>query len=80
MTPDLIEIVPPDFDVDIALAYATPANLTGKPIYRNAECWLNREAADKLKTTIALAKPLPAEFGKPAYPEEKAGFSWAAPN
>jgi zinc D-Ala-D-Ala dipeptidase len=58
MTPDLIAIVPPDFDVDIALAYATPANLTGKPIYRNAECWLNREAADMLKATIALAEPL----------------------
>ena len=58
MTPDLIAITPPDFDVDITLAYATPANLTGKPIYRNAECWLNHEAANKLEAATALAKPL----------------------
>ena len=45
---DLVEIAPPDFDVDVTLAYATDANLTGRPVYRNAECWLQREAADKL--------------------------------
>ena len=45
-------------DVDVSLAYATDANLTGKPVYRNAECWLHREAADKLAAAIALAKPL----------------------
>ena len=58
MTLDLIAIAPLDFDVDIALAYATPANLTGKPIYRNAECWLNREAADRLAAAVSLARPL----------------------
>jgi D-alanyl-D-alanine dipeptidase len=58
MTLDLVLIAPPDFDIDIALAYATPANLTGKPVYRNAECWLNREAADNLETAVALARPL----------------------
>ena len=55
---DLVAIAPPDFDVDVSLAYATDANLTGKPVYRNAECWLHREAADKLAAAIALAKPL----------------------
>jgi D-alanyl-D-alanine dipeptidase len=55
---DLVEIVPPDFDVDVTLAYATSANLTGLPVYRNAECWLRREAAEALATAIALARPL----------------------
>ena len=55
---DLVAIAPPDFDVDVTLAYATEANLTGQPVYRNAECWLHREAADKLAAAIALARPL----------------------
>jgi D-alanyl-D-alanine dipeptidase len=55
---DLVEIAPPDFDVDVTLAYGTTANLTGLPVYRNAECWLRREAADALASAIALARPL----------------------
>jgi D-alanyl-D-alanine dipeptidase len=55
---DLVAIAPPDFDVDVTLAYATEANLTGQPVYRNAECWLHREAAEKLAAAIALARPL----------------------
>jgi zinc D-Ala-D-Ala dipeptidase len=55
---DLVAIAQPDFDVEVSLAYATDANLTGKPVYRNAECWLHREAAEKLRTAIALADQL----------------------
>ncbi len=55
---DLVAIAPSDFDVEVSLAYATDANLTGKPVYRNAECWLHREAAGKLDAAIALARPL----------------------
>ena len=55
---DLVAIAPPDFDVDVTLAYATDANLTGRPVYRNAECWLHREAAERLRAAIALAQPL----------------------
>ena len=55
---DLLAITPPDFDVEVTLAYATDANLTGRPVYRNAECWLHREAAEKLTAAIALARPL----------------------
>ena len=55
---DLVAIAPPDFDVDVTLAYATEANLTGRPVYRNAECWLHRAAAEKLQAAIALARPL----------------------
>ena len=52
---DIVEIAPPDFDVDIALAYATPANITGRPVYRNAQCWLHRTAAQHLRHAIDLA-------------------------
>ena len=55
---DLIAIAPSDFDVDVTLAYATEANLTGRPIYRNAQCWLHREAANRLDAAIRLARPL----------------------
>jgi len=58
MKPDLVTIAPPDFNVEVTLAYATNANLTGRPVYRNAECWLHREAAEKLDKAIALARPL----------------------
>ncbi|MBL0898875.1 MAG: D-alanyl-D-alanine dipeptidase, partial [Reyranella sp.] len=57
---DLVVIAPPAFDVDVTLAYATEANLTGRPVYRNAECWLHREAAEKLGVAIDLARPLGA--------------------
>ena len=55
---DLVAIAPPAFDVEVTLAYATNANLTGQPVYRNAECWLHRDAAEKLQAAIALARPL----------------------
>ena len=58
MTFDLVEIAPPDFDVDVTIAYATDANLTGRPVYRNAECFLHRAAAEKLQAAIDLARPL----------------------
>ena len=58
MTLDLVAITPRVFDVDVTLAYATDANLTGRPVYRNAECWLHRAAAEKLATASALARPL----------------------
>jgi D-alanyl-D-alanine dipeptidase len=55
---DLVEIAPPVFDVDVTLAYATADNLTGQPVYRKAECFLHRDAADKLQAAIDLARPL----------------------
>src|SRR5260370_21193901 len=58
MNLDLVAIAPPYSDSEGTLAYATDANLTGRPVYRNAECWLHREAAEKLSAAIALARPL----------------------
>jgi zinc D-Ala-D-Ala dipeptidase len=62
MKPDLVAIAPPEFDVDVALAYATDANLTGRPVYRNAECWLHRAAAERLDEAITLAWSLGLRF------------------
>lgn len=52
----LLEIVPPAFDVDLDLLYATADNLTGKPIYRKPVCLLHPDAAARLETAIGLAR------------------------
>lgn len=54
----MVEIAAKDFDVEIALAYATPDNITGKAIYARAACYLHIDAAEKLKAAVALAAPL----------------------
>jgi zinc D-Ala-D-Ala dipeptidase len=51
----LLPITESDFGVDIALAYATAANFTGRPIYRRARCYLHAEAAAALRRAVALA-------------------------
>ena len=50
-----IAIRPPAFDVDVALAYATPDNFTGRAVYRRADGWLHPEAARHLSRAVALA-------------------------
>ena len=52
---DLVEIAPPRFDVSVALAYATDDNVTGRPIYGRAACYLHRDAAALLERAIGLA-------------------------
>ena len=55
----LVEISPPAFDIDVMLAYATPDNITGKPIYRrDARPYLHAKAAECLRIAIDLARPL----------------------
>lgn len=58
----LVEITPSAFNVEIALAYATPDNLTGAPIYTNPICYLHEKAADLLKKAVHLAAPLGLRF------------------
>ena len=58
----MVEITAKDFDVEIALAYATPDNITGKPIYARAACYLHADAAAKMKAAVALAAPLGLRF------------------
>lgn len=55
----LVPVAAPDFDVEVALAYATADNFTGKPVYRaEAGCFLNAEAAALLARAVELARPL----------------------
>ncbi|MEE8173300.1 MAG: D-alanyl-D-alanine dipeptidase [Alphaproteobacteria bacterium] len=61
-TMTLIRICSPEYDVDLALAYATPGNITGKPIYRCAACWLHGDAAAALARAIVLAGELDLKF------------------
>lgn len=59
----LIEITAESHGVEIALAYATAENFTGKPVYRaDAKCFLNSEAAEKLKLACDYAKVLGYHF------------------
>lgn len=51
----LVEITPPAFDVVIDLAYATPRNITGAPIYRHVRCYLHEAAAEHLARAVSLA-------------------------
>jgi zinc D-Ala-D-Ala dipeptidase len=55
----LTEISPQQFGVDISLAYATPDNFTGRPVYRpDARCFLHHDAAQLLLRASELARPL----------------------
>lgn len=59
----LVRISPPEFDVDIALAYAMPNNFTGRPVYAaNAGCWLHSDAAKRLRLAIDWARELGLRF------------------
>ena len=55
---ELVEVGPPTHDVATALAYATADNVTGRPIYRHARCYLHRDAAQHLARAIELARAL----------------------
>ncbi|HSV28914.1 MAG TPA: D-alanyl-D-alanine dipeptidase [Candidatus Omnitrophota bacterium] len=55
----LVRIEADAFGVEIALAYATPDNFTGKPVYRaGAGCFLHADAATRLARAVELARPL----------------------
>ncbi len=58
----LVEITPARHDVDLDIAYATPRNITGRPVYARSACYLHPEALRKLENAIALAKPLGLRF------------------
>lgn len=58
----LTRISSPEYDVDLALAYATADNITGKPIYRQAACWLHGDATVALVRAIELARELDLKF------------------
>ncbi len=54
----LVEITPPEYDVVLEIAYATPHNFTGAPVYARAGCFLHTDAAACLKQAIHYAGEL----------------------
>lgn len=54
----LLPVTAAEHDVEIALAYATPDNFTGKPIYRRAHCYLHPDALAALDRAVRLAAAL----------------------
>jgi D-alanyl-D-alanine dipeptidase len=54
----LIEIDAASYGVEIALAYATAENFTGKPVYARAAAYLHPDAAACLRRAVDLATPL----------------------
>ena len=54
--PKLEEITPQEHGVALDIRYATPDNMTGRPIYAQARCFLRPEAAAALKRAAALAR------------------------
>lgn len=58
----LVPIRAPEYDVELALAYATPDNVTGKPIYAHARCYLHEDAAAALARAIRLAAGIGLRF------------------
>ncbi|MEZ0605528.1 D-alanyl-D-alanine dipeptidase [Paraburkholderia sp. IW21] len=56
----LIEITPATHGVHIDLVYATPRNLTGKPIYKAAHCLLLEPAEAALRRAVELARNIGA--------------------
>ena len=51
----LIELTPRKHKVLIDLVYASPRNLTGKPVYETTRCLLHREAEPHLKKAVDIA-------------------------
>lgn len=58
----LVEIAKPAYDVELFIAYATPQNFTGKPVYGRPACYLHPDAAACLAKAIDLARPLGLRF------------------
>lgn len=54
----LVKITEKEFDVEIALAYATAQNFTGKPVYKSNNCYLHNEAAVLLENAVKLASAM----------------------
>lgn len=54
----LVEITPENRPILLDLAYATARNITGRPVYRRALCYLHADAAARLDQVVDLARAL----------------------
>ena len=57
----LVKITPPEFAVELEIAYASANNFTGKPVYKKPDAYLHPAAAELLQNAIKLASA--AGFG-----------------
>jgi len=55
---ELVEITERTHGVKLEIAYATPDNFTGAPVYARSACYLHKEAEEKLKRAVSLAGEL----------------------
>lgn len=53
---DLVELTDLDSTIHLDIKYATPNNLTGKPVYTQARAFLQRPAADALVSANAMLR------------------------
>jgi D-alanyl-D-alanine dipeptidase len=58
----LVRIAPPAYDVEMFIAYGTPENFTGKPLYAREECYLHPDAAKALTIAIRYAAAMGYRF------------------
>jgi D-alanyl-D-alanine dipeptidase len=58
----LIAFTTQSHDIEIDIAYATPRNFTGKPVYARPLCYLHPDAAAKMEKAIELAKAIGLRF------------------
>ncbi len=54
----LVEITPQSHGITLEIAYATPRNFTGQPVYARPLCYLHPDAAARLEKAIVLAGAL----------------------
>ena len=59
---NLTEITSSEFDVELDLRYSIANNFTGRAIYQRGACYLNLEAAEKLRRAAALAAAIGLRF------------------
>jgi D-alanyl-D-alanine dipeptidase len=58
----LVEITEQSHDVKIYLPYGTDNNFTGKQVYKNAYCYVHKDALEKLEKAIIIANNLGYRF------------------
>jgi D-alanyl-D-alanine dipeptidase len=58
----LIAFTVQSHDIELDIAYATPRNFTGKPVYARPLCYLHPDAAAKMEKAIELAKAIDLRF------------------
>ena len=58
----LIAFTAQSHDIELDIAYATPRNFTGKPVYARPLCYLHPDATAKMEKAIALAHAIGLRF------------------